>query len=534
MSEEINVSETENENQKSYESNALYAGVVVDFGEIFDDLPISMENVKELAKKPQEHIRELRKISEWAYYKNGSVMNSVNYLKTMFTLDKVVFSKRQKKKYKKFENNRDLIQSTLDSIRYKEVIRDNLHNVIIQGTDFKYFEVVKSKFTDKTMSDVDVFNIKEINELGINCAVINLPIDYCRIVGRKNGSPIVAFNLHYFEQFTGETLKRKLQSFPREIREGWDKYSKKKNIKPWLVLNNDNTMVTKINCKASDPWGVPLLICALDDVLYTDYFTTTKRNVLDKINNQIIYETFPEAKDGRCTLTAKQQTDQHNTVKQAINHKQNGSGISFFSLAAGTKLDDIKVDTSIFDEKNENSNKSKVPADLGIASCVLDGNSTGNYAVATLNLELVAGNVYDWINMFVTELNKCINANIIKDKKCYMECAILPVTFVNRDKQVKYMSDLYARGKGSLTAWIASTGWDSDIYLSLMDYELENDYENKYPTHKTSYTLSGKDLEASDVDQSNKNGRPKVEEKTNENSIASENINGNAQPKPST
>ena len=115
-----------------------------------------------------------------------------------------------------------------------------------------------------------------------------------------------------------------------------------------------------------------------------------------------------------------------------------------------------------------------------------------------------------------------------------MECAILPVTFVNRDKQVKYMSDLYARGKGSLTAWIASTGWDSDIYLSLMDYELENDYENKYPTHKTSYTLSGKDLEASDVDQSNKNGRPKVEEKTNENSIASENINGNAQPKPST
>ena len=98
-----------------------------------------------------------------------------------------------------------------------------------------------------------------------------------------------------------------------------------------------------------------------------------------------------------------------------------------------------------------------MPADLGIASSVLDGNSTGNYAVATLNLELVAGNVYDWINMFIMELNKCINANIIKDKKLYMECAILPVTFVNRDKQVKYMTDLYARGKGSLTAWIAST-----------------------------------------------------------------------------
>lgn len=279
--------------------------------------------------------------------------------------------------------------------------------------------------------------------------------------------------------------------------------------------------------------SVPLTICALDDVLYADYFTTTKRNVLDQLNNQIIYQTFPEAKDGRCSLSEKQQINQHNTVKSAITTKQNKFGKSFFSLAAGTKLNDIKVDTSIFDEKNENANKSKVPADLGIASCVLDGNSTGNYAVATLNLELLSGHIYDWINMFVTELNKCINANVIKDKKCYVECAILPVTFVNRDKQVKYMSDLYVRGKGSLTAWIASTGWDSDVYLSLMDYELEHDYENKYPTHKTSFTLTSKDSDLSDIDHSN-GGREKVVEKTNENSIKSESQNGNAQPKPST
>ena len=95
------------------------------------------------------------------------------------------------------------------------------------------------------------------------------------------------------------------------------------------------------------------------------------------------------------------------------------------------------------------------------------------------------------------------------------------------------MTDLYARGKGSLTAWIASTGWDSDIYISLMDYELENDYENKYPTHKTSYTLTSKDSSISDADHSDV-GRNRVEEKTNENSIASENLNGNSQPKPST
>ena len=524
--------ENQNVENQSYEFNSIYSIDSV-FIDCFDDLPIDLEKIKNLAKNPQQHIKELRKVSEWAYYKNGSIMSSVNYLKTMYTLDKVIYSKNKKAKYKKFENNREIMQNVLDKIRYKEVIRDNLHNDIIDGTDFKYFEVTQSKFTDKNLSDIDVYNITEINESGLNCAIINLPIDYCKIIGKKNGSPIVAFDLKYLDLFTDNDRKRKLQGLPREIREAWEKRRKGKLIKDWIVLNNNNTITTKINCKSSDPWGVPLLICALDDVLYADYFTTTKRNVLDQLNNQIFYETFPEAKDGRCTLTETQQKHQHNVVKQAITTKQNKYGKSFFSLAAGTKLNDIKVDTSIFDEKNENSNKSKIPADLGIASCVLDGNSNGNYAVATLNLELVAGNVYDWINMFVTELNKCINANIIKDKKCCTECAILPVTFVNRDKQVKYMTDLYARGKGSLIAWIASTGWDSDIYMSLMDYELENDYENKYPTHKTSYTLTSKDSSISDVDHSDV-GRNKVEEKTNENSIASENLNGNSQPKPST
>jgi hypothetical protein len=529
------VSETNsmsNTQERSYESNAFYE-MTSFFEDCIEDLPINIEDIKKFAHNPQIHIKNIRKICRWAYYENGSVMTSINYLKTMFTLDKVVYSKSKTKRKKKFENARQLMQQTLDTIRYKEVIRDNLFNDMIEGMDFKYFEITKSVFADKYLDDIDTLNIVEINELGIKCAVINLPVDYCRIVGRKNGSPIVAFDLRYFDDMAEDDKRRKLQAFPREIREAYSKYSTHNNIKPWKVLNNDNTMVTKINCKAINPYGVPLMICALDDVLYADYFTSTKRNVLDQLNNQIIYQTFPEAKDGRCTLTESQQKNQHKVVKEAITTRQNKYGKSFFSLAAGTKLNDIKVDTSIFDEKNENANKSKVPADLGIASSVLDGNSTGNYAVATLNLELVAGNVYDWINMFIMELNKCINANIIKDKKLYMECAILPVTFVNRDKQVKYMTDLYARGKGSLTAWIASTGWDSDVYLSLMDYELDNDWENKYPTHKTSYTMSSKDSDPSDADHSN-GGRTKVAEKTNENSIMSENLNGNAQPKPST
>ena len=127
------------------------------------------------------------------------------------------------------------------------------------------------------------------------------------------------------------------------------------------------------------------------------------------------------------------------------------------------------------------------------------------------------------------ELNKCINANIIMDSSCVVDCYILPTTFANRDKQVKYMQDLYSHGKGSLTDWVSATGFDPDAYISLLDYELESDFENKYPVHATSFTMSGRD-EA----DSKESGRETVDFATNENTIQSQSSGSNTNPKPST
>lgn len=226
-------------------------------------------------------------------------------------------------------------------------------------------------------------------------------------------------------------------------------------------------------------------------------------------------------------MSQKQQENQHNTVKQALTQRTNSAGIAFFSLAAGTKMDSLPVDISLLDEENENAIKEDVNEDLGISSAALSGSSTGNYATATLNMEIVANNVFTWIEAIVEELNKCLNYNVIRDGSYRIEFRVLPITFVNREKQVKFFSDLYARGKGSLLAWIASTGINADDYLSLMDYELEEDFENRYPVHKTSFTVTGKDAPDGDVDKST--GDLSVNpatESTNAN-------NGNASPSPS-
>ena len=487
------------------------------------------DEIREYINHPAIYQKELRELGWWAYRVDGSVSSAVDYLRTMHTLDKTVVCKSRTldgKKPRSFNKNKQLMLNTLEVIKYKEKIRDALLKRCNDGIYFYYFETsAVNSITKKFLNDIDVERIYEINELGINASIISLPVDWCKIVGKKNNAFVVAFDLKYFLQFDERKRDMELLKFPKEIRDGFKKNEKHIGDKSWIVLDNNKTIVDKGKTPDNVPYGIPLAICALDDILYANYFVQTKRNVLDSVNSQIIYEVFPEGEKGKCTLTSNQQKEQHDIIKEAIVNKKNKNGVAFFSLAAGTKMDSIKVDTDILDEKNENTIKNSVPRDLGISSASLNGEATGNYATASLNIEMVAGNVYSWIENFMNELNKCINANIIKDKRCKIACNILPVTYVNRDKFFNQMKALYSECNGSFMAVIAASGMDVESYLSLLDEEKELNFDEKYMPHASMHTQSSSD---------NKGGRPSISdsEVKNENTLASKGINGNANPKP--
>ena len=487
------------------------------------------DEIREYINHPAIYQKELRELGWWAYRVDGSVSSAVDYLRTMHTLDKTVVCKSRTldgKKPRSFNKNKQLMLNTLEVIKYKEKIRDALLKRCNDGIYFYYFETSSvNSITKKFLNDIDVERIYEINELGINASIISLPVDWCKIVGKKNNAFVVAFDLKYFLQFDERKRDMELLKFPKEIRDGFKKNEKHIGDKSWIVLDNNKTIVDKGKTPDNVPYGIPLAICALDDILYANYFVQTKRNVLDSVNSQIIYEVFPEGEKGKCTLTSNQQKEQHGIIKEAIVNKKNKNGVAFFSLAAGTKMDSIKVDTDILDEKNENTIKNSVPRDLGISSASLNGEATGNYATASLNIEMVAGNVYSWIENFMNELNKCINANIIKDKRCKIACNILPVTYVNRDKFFNQMKALYSECNGSFMAVIAASGMDVESYLSLLDEEKELNFDEKYMPHASMHTQSSSD---------NKGGRPSISDGDvkNENTLASKSINGNANPKP--
>lgn len=483
----------------------------------------SQEQLADLVRDPMANNQVLRELSLILYGTNGTYTNTVDYMCAMPTLDKVVVTHGKNKTKKK--QNKELMESALRTIKDKEIIRDALFKGMIEGIAFYYFETTsRPQSNKKTMTDYDVESIVEINELGINASVISLPVDYTKIIGIKNSSYVIAFNLDYFDVADGEVREKKLRKYPKEIRDAYERKNNGSDSGNWIILDNNKTIVHKIRSKRDEKYGRPLVLAAISDILYGDYFTQTKRNVLDEINNRIIYQTFPEGKEkGTSALTKAQQEHQHNAVKGAVMNKNNRGGISFFSVASGTKIDAIDAqNTDIFDSKYETNLNDKIALGMGIAGSLLNGVGSGTYSAQQNNLELVSAQIFQWVEQIAAELNKCIAATIINDSRNWVECKYLPITYVNKKEMVGYMKDLWLQAGGSMSAYIAACGISPDAYYALLDEELENGVYDKYKPHATSYTTSGNE----------DGGRPTTENPT-DSTIASRTNNGNAIPSPS-
>ncbi|MCY7767864.1 hypothetical protein [Bacillus inaquosorum] len=480
---------------------------------------VSYDRVKTWLNNHNLYNKQIRKASKFLYNSNGIYRNVIDYMVSLPTLDRVVYG-----------NSNDHSQLKLDKRTYgialrkindKNIVRDSLRKLSLYGTSFHYFESVAADNFPKTLSDYEVDSISEINDTKeFNCSILPLPIDYCKIVGRKNSSYLVAFDVSYFDQFTSKGRSLKLKRWPKEFRQGYVEYKKDLN-KRWLVLDNNKTVTVKGSADLEDQWGRPIGLAAFVDMVYDDYFVDTKRNILDDLNSTLIYQTLPEGeKKGVSSLTQKQQEQQHNSIKNALVSKGAVKGIKFFSLASGTKLDKLETNVDFLKVKGEDELIKRISTNLGFAGSALNGQD-GNYSSQSTNIEMVSSQIFSWLEQISSEFNKVINANIIKNPKSYVEVYYLPLTHVNRKEKVQNMKDLYTSGRGSLTAWIAATGWNPDAYLSLMEYEKEEGFDEKFPVHATSYTMSKNDKSA---------GRPEDDSSQNENTIKSKTNNSNGMP----
>lgn len=479
----------------------------------------SFDMLKELIKNPMDNNAEIRHLSREIYSASGIYSNIVDYMTSLLTLDRIIISRSGNKKKRK--SNKLQTEICLKKIKDKEFIRDMLFRAMLDGIAVSYLETSnRPSNRQKFMNDFEVKNISEINSKKFNISVCNLPADYIQIVGIKNGNYQVAFDLNYFTDFKGEKLENKLRRYPEEIRNAFYKRRKDADFGNWYILDSDKTIVLKIRSSREEKWGRPLVLQALQDILYSDYWTGTKRNVLSEINSRIFYMEFPQGKEpGTSALTQSQQKQQHEMVKTGILKRGGSGGTNFFSVASGTKINKLDVDTSLFKDECEKDLKNDICTDLGFAASLLSGASS-SYSSQQNNLQLVISQVYSWVESISYELIKAINSAVIKDEENMIEIYYLPCSIVNRKEFVNQMKELYTLGHGSLSAWIASTGMNPEAYLSLMDMEKEEKWDEKFKPHLTSFTSTSKDK-----------GRPESTELTNENTDKSKTNNSNNVPK---
>lgn len=529
----INKDQVEKNQDNSYEYNSFSNSFSVEtlFGcNIFTEF--SPEDIRAIVKNPIQNHALTRKLSMFIYNSEGVVTNAIDYMVSLPCLDRVIYGKKRLFWKTKLNKNKDLMLSTLESINDKQFIRDALFTDMVEGNCFYYLEVTNKFQNDQTkyLSDYEVDNIIELCDMGMNAAIIPLPYEYSKIVGRKNNRNVIAFNLMFFDEqcSTEEERIRKLKKYPHEIRKAYNNWTtKNKSTNNWIILDNKHTISHKIKSKISEPWGRPLGIAAISDILYQNEFVDTKRNILRELNNRIIVQTLPEGKDkGSCALTKQQQQDQHNKVKSAVMTKNNRGGTSFFTVSAGTKITALDVGaTEIFDQKNEGDLTDKIALDLGMAASLLNGSGSGNYSSQQNNLELINAQLYTWIQEIQCELNYVINENIIKDRKNKVEVYYLPTSLVNRKDFFEMMKSLYLQASGSLTFLIASSGVNPEIYLNILDEEYDNKIFDKYIPHLTSNNISKDD---------NVGGRPTKNNSINPSTIQTKANDSNNQPKPST
>lgn len=520
---------TEAENQPSYEYNSFSSSLAYSnyyFGlNIFD--MYSQEQLAALVRDPMANNQILRELSLILYGTNGAFSNTVDCMTAIHTLNSVVVSRGNSANKKR--KNEQLMESALRTIKHKEFMRDAIFRDLVEGICFYYLETVSRPVSNKKMlTDYDVNSIVELNEVGMNASIISLNADYTRIIGFKNSSPVLAFNLDYFMTSDVEPIEQKLRKFPKEIRDAYNKRKNNNTLKEsgnWVVLNNDHTICHKIKSKREEPFGRPIVISAIQDILYGDYFTQTKRAVLDDLNNKVCYLRFPEGTTkGSAALTKDQQKNLHEAVKSAIQTRTTKGKRNFFSLPAGTELKTLDVaDTDVLDDKYESKLGTKISGDLGFAASLLDGASSGSFSANQQNLELVSAKIFQYIEGISSELNKAIQACIIKDKHNAAEVCYLPITHVNKSSMVGYAKDLYVTGKGSISLWSAAVGVPSEVFFSLLEKEKEMGWDD-IPVHSTSYNTPG--------NSDNTGGRP-VSENPTDSTVKSRNSNGNSLPSPS-
>ena len=512
-------------NSLSYNSYSISTGML-------DTDNIPMSDLKQYVKYPMIYNEILRTISEQSYNSQGIYSQVIDYSITIPTLAYITTMRNKTPELKEKKKKFNLF---LKLLNHDRSTRDILRNLYIYGT---YIGILRNTSANNKNIDTGSMTVESLDRieglsLDDNFMIQPLDLDYCKIIGFQNNASISVFDMMYFDQFKYGGLVNEIKNYPKDFMKAYMDY-KKDSSKRWFILDYSKTIALKFRASENECFGRPYGLSAFSDMKASSDYDDSQYQLISELASSIYFMILPEGeKKGSSSLNSTQQKEIIEAFRGAV--KVNTSGnlakISTLSLAPGTEISRLSKDSSLIKDTLSNENMKKISTSLGFASSALNAESSGgsSYANLQVNIDLVSSQVFQVVDEIAREYTRVLNGLLDIKPRDYIDIKYLPISWLNKDSMFEKAQNLYTQGRGSLKFWISTMGIDVDDYLSLMDDEADEDFENKYPVHATSFNSNGGDI------NDNKGGAPPKKTKDlSPNGMVTRNNNSNNQAKPST
>lgn len=494
------------------------------------------EQLKSYVSYPMRYHKELMNISEKMYNKNGTYGQTVAKMTASPTLDYIAMPNGDLNKAK--DSIKSINHIMRHKINHKLSTRDCIHNSLIYGEYVAIWRDTKSKHLPRSNQYTMSEKIEGTAKVD-NMMLQPLDLNYIRFEGFANGDYVVSFDMSYFDMYMGNGLIGEIKNYPSNFVRGYTAYKKDTN-KRWMILDQKTTFAYKYRSSILESHGRMLGLFALLDILFSEEYTDSQRNNMRENSSTIRYMTLPEGeKKGSCSLNKDQQTNQYTAFKQAVNandqNQKNKIGrTTTLKLAPGTTINKLESDKTFLNNTLTKENNECVSTSLGLAISALNGGGQGaSYSTLSVNIDLMLAEVFQMLEQIQWQYTKLINNYLNIAEYEWIDIVYLKTSTLNQETAFATAKDLYLSAGGSRT-WLYAVGTgDSNTYLRLMEMESELGYDDKFPPHPTSYTLSEPaNGESPDVKDS---GREKIKDTNlSQNGQQTRTNGGNQSPKPST
>lgn len=465
--------EAQNEAGYSYEINShVFTPETVNMGEM--SMYSNGDAIRVFVHDPMHYHNELCDICESLYNANGVLTEVITKMVAAPTFDFIAIP------IGGCVESKDKAEDTAKSLAIPLFTRDALRNYLLYG---EYVMILQEQ---KVHGEVKKM-LKPLHH------------KYVRFDGTTEGDHIVSFDLSYFEEeaiYCECNAADLLRTFPDYFYKGYLVYLKDRS-KRWIALPRKTTFAVKHRADMLERHGRPLALAGLDDMIFSTEYLSSQRNQLRQNCSELVIMEHPQGREaGSCALNKTQQDAQYDAFKGAVQKRSNkgrfnSMEVTTMSVAPGTGIKRLEVNTHLLKETLKEENNEQIAADLGMGLGAVSGKGgQGNYASLKLNMDLVLAECYQFAERAQEQYGKILNYCLNTGEDNAVEFIFLKTSTINRKEAFATAKEMYATAGGSRT-WLYATGTgDSRAYLKLMEYEKAQGYDKKYPPHVTSYTTA--------------------------------------------